>query len=112
MKANEIFKALGDETRLRILNILASGELCVCDIMEVLSLPQSKVSRHLALLRHAGLVIVRKEGLWVYYSVFEPQTKFLGELKTCLKLLGAMAPYKEDLNKVRDIVKKNLRTCS
>ncbi|HEX9779019.1 MAG TPA: metalloregulator ArsR/SmtB family transcription factor, partial [Geopsychrobacteraceae bacterium] len=51
-----LFKALSDETRLRILALLQAGELCVCDLMAILDLPQSTVSRHLAYLRNAGLV--------------------------------------------------------
>lgn len=64
-----MFKALSDETRLRILSLLMEGELCVCDLMAVLRLPQSNVSRHLANLRNAGWVTDRREGLWIYYSL-------------------------------------------
>lgn len=65
----QIFKALSDETRLRILALLALGELCVCDLMAVLKAPQSTVSRHLATLRNAGLVEGRREGVWMYYCL-------------------------------------------
>ncbi len=68
----ELFKALGDETRLRILNLLAQGELCVCDIMAVLEIGQSKASRHLAYLRNVGLVTDRRSGIWMYYTLAEP----------------------------------------
>jgi len=64
-----VFKALGDETRLRILNLLRQGELCVCDIMSVLGIPQSKASRHLAQLRATGLVTDRREGRWMHYTL-------------------------------------------
>lgn len=65
-----LFKALGDETRLRMLWLLLNHrELCVCDFMEVLGVTQSKASRHLRNLFHAGLVSDRREGLWVYYSL-------------------------------------------
>jgi ArsR family transcriptional regulator len=67
--AVRIFKALGDETRLRILNLLSRGELCVCDIMKVLDVPQSRASRHLAHLRATGLVTDRREGRWMYYTL-------------------------------------------
>jgi ArsR family transcriptional regulator len=63
------FQALGDQTRLRILALLSTGEVCVCDIHESLDLPQPKVSRHLAYLRRAGLVDARKDGLWVHYRL-------------------------------------------
>lgn len=68
----QLFKTLADETRLRILNLLCRQELCVCQIMEVLGIGQSKASRHLAHLRHAGLVTDRREGLWMYYSLSDP----------------------------------------
>jgi ArsR family transcriptional regulator len=65
-----IFKALADETRLRILSLLlAEGELCVCDLIATLKLPQSTVSRHLAYLRKTGWVNDRRCGLWMYYSI-------------------------------------------
>ncbi len=64
-----LFKALADETRLRILGLLLSGEVCVCDIHESLKLPQPKVSRHLAYLRRSGLVDTRRDGLWIHYRL-------------------------------------------
>ena len=66
----QIFKALSDETRLRIMSLLVNDkELCVCDIMEALHLPQSKASRHLSYLRNAGLVDDRRHGVWIYYRI-------------------------------------------
>ena len=64
-----LFKALADQTRLRILALLARGEVCVCDIHETLRIPQPRASRHLAYLRKAGLVSDRKDGLWVHYRL-------------------------------------------
>src|SRR4029078_6880263 len=64
-----LFQALGDRTRLRILGLLTSGEVCVCHLHESLKLRQPKVSRHLAYLRRAGLVETRREGLWVHYRL-------------------------------------------
>lgn len=61
------FKGLSDPTRLRILGLLAGGELCVCDIMAVLDLPQSTISRHLAFLRRHGWVEARRSGKWMHY---------------------------------------------
>ena len=67
---SEIFKALGDPTRLRIMQMLAeSGEICVCKIQEALDMGQSAVSHHMAALRHAGLVIHRREGQRIYYRI-------------------------------------------
>ncbi len=65
-----LFKALADETRLRLLALLVEREeLCVCDLMATLDLPQSTVSRHLATLRHSGLVSGRRQGVWMYYRL-------------------------------------------
>lgn len=73
-RAVELFRALGDETRLRILNLLSEREVCVCEIVEILHLGQSKVSRHLAALKHAKLVDCRREGMWVIYSLAPPSS--------------------------------------
>jgi ArsR family transcriptional regulator len=66
-----LFQALGDPTRLRILGLLLTGEVCVCHIHESLRIPQPKASRHLAYLRRAGLVDTRRDGLWVHYRLAE-----------------------------------------
>ena len=64
-----LFKALADATRLRILGLLLTGEVCVCHIHESLKIPQPKASRHLAYLRRAGLVEARRDGLWMHYRL-------------------------------------------
>ena len=64
-----LFKALADATRLRILGLLLTGEVCVCHIHESLKIPQPKASRHLAYLRRAGLVETRRDGLWMHYRL-------------------------------------------
>jgi ArsR family transcriptional regulator len=65
----QIFKALGDETRLRILTLLLDGELCVCELMAALELPQSTVSRHLSYLKNSGWLDDRRAGVWMYYRL-------------------------------------------
>src|SRR6476661_2803797 len=65
----DLFKALADKTRLRILALLGGNEVCVCHIHDSLGLPQPTVSRHLAYLRRAGLVAVRRDGVWMHYHV-------------------------------------------
>ncbi|NOX80884.1 MAG: metalloregulator ArsR/SmtB family transcription factor [Deltaproteobacteria bacterium] len=66
----QLFKSLSDPTRIRIVWLLQiGGELCVCDLMAVLDLPQSTVSRHLAYLRNAGLVHDQRKGVWMYYRL-------------------------------------------
>ena len=66
-----LFQSLGDRTRLRILGLLLTGEVCVCHIHESLRISQPKASRHLAYLRRSGLVDTRREGQWVYYRLAE-----------------------------------------
>ena len=81
-----IFKGLADGNRLRILNLLLHGELCVCDIQHVLASPQPNVSRHLTYLKNSGLVLDRREGFRVYYRLADvcqrqarPLFDFLGK---------------------------------
>jgi ArsR family transcriptional regulator len=66
------FQALGDNTRLRILNLIGDQEICVCYFVEILGGPQPKISRHLAYLRSAGIVTVRREGKWMHYRIVMP----------------------------------------
>jgi len=68
----QLFKGLSDHTRLRILNLLIHGELCVCDIQYVLQSSQPNVSRHLTYLKNCGLVVDRREGARMYYSLAQP----------------------------------------
>jgi ArsR family transcriptional regulator, arsenate/arsenite/antimonite-responsive transcriptional repressor len=68
-----LFQALGDRTRLRLLNLMAGGEVCVCFFVEALDEPQPKISRHLAFLRKAGLVAPRRDAKWMHYSIAEPR---------------------------------------
>lgn len=66
------FKSLGDNTRLRLLNLMGNQEICVCYLVEVLDQPQPKISRHLAYLRRAGIVVARREGKWMHYRIVMP----------------------------------------
>lgn len=66
------FQALGDNTRLRLLNLMGDQEICVCYFVEILDQPQPKISRHLAYLRSAGIVAARREGKWVHYRIVMP----------------------------------------
>ena len=83
-KIAQTFKALSDETRLRILALLTTGEMCVCDLMTILDLPQSTESRHLAYLRNAGLVEDRRQGVWMYYRLID-DTDFSRDLHSLLE---------------------------
>jgi ArsR family transcriptional regulator, arsenate/arsenite/antimonite-responsive transcriptional repressor len=80
-----LFKALSDPTRLRIMVLLSEKELCVCQIESALNLSQVKVSRHLNVLRHAGLVESRRDGLWVYYSQVKPKNCLESRVFACFK---------------------------
>jgi ArsR family transcriptional regulator, arsenate/arsenite/antimonite-responsive transcriptional repressor len=66
---SQLFKALGDETRVRIVALLAHGELCVCHVEAALGLSQPNASRHLSILRAAGILETRRAGNWVYYGI-------------------------------------------
>jgi ArsR family transcriptional regulator len=78
-----MFRAFCDRTRLRILSLLRGGELCVGDIVDILQVPQPRVSRHLGHLRKAGLVTARKSGLWMHYSLAKPKRTFHRKLLDC-----------------------------
>ncbi len=79
------FQALGDETRLRLLNLMGEQEICVCYFVEVLKQPQPKISRHLAYLRNAGIVAGRRDGKWMHYRIVMPPNP--GAAKTLRKIL-------------------------
>jgi ArsR family transcriptional regulator len=80
-----MFRAFSDRTRLRILHLLVNGELCVGELVSILELPQPRVSRHLAYLRKAGLVDVRKSGVWKYYSLAAADSPFHEKIVSCMK---------------------------
>ncbi|HZS05858.1 MAG TPA: metalloregulator ArsR/SmtB family transcription factor [Blastocatellia bacterium] len=100
-----LFKACADETRLRLLNLLAAeGEVCVCHLVDVLGTNQPKVSRHLAYLKRAGLVSDRKDGLWVYYRLAAPLAEHAGRLIECLNSCLLESPeMQRDVAKLREM---------
>jgi ArsR family transcriptional regulator len=81
----QTFAALADPTRLRIVGLLLSGEVCVCHIHETLRIPQPKASRHLAYLRKSGLVTATKRGLWVHYALAEPRDAATADVLAAIK---------------------------
>jgi ArsR family transcriptional regulator len=92
-----MFRAFSDRTRLRILHVLRDGELCVGDIVESLRAPQPRISRHLAYLRKANLVVARKTGLWSHYSLATAKTPFHRQLLDCLdKCFGEVPELQAD----------------
>jgi ArsR family transcriptional regulator len=70
-----LFRALADRTRLRLINLMGGDEVCVCFFVEALKMSQPKISRHLAYLRRAGIVAVRREGKWMHYRIVTPEDK-------------------------------------
>ncbi|MBB6430500.1 ArsR/SmtB family transcription factor [Algisphaera agarilytica] len=91
--ADLIFRAFADPTRLRLMNLLQDQEeVCVCDLMNTLDLPQAKVSRHLAYLRRAELVETRKDGQWVYYRLAPSGSAFHAKMLECLQCCFAEVP--------------------
>jgi ArsR family transcriptional regulator len=110
VELNDVFAALADETRRRILGLLASGEICVCNIHEALKVPQPTASRHLAHLRKAGLVATRRDGLWVHYRLAElDDPAVAGVLRSTLAALHTTAATGEDRKKLSRVINVPLR---
>ncbi len=86
------FQALGDQTRLRLLNLIGEQEICVCYFVEILGQPQPKISRHLAYLRNAGIVEARREGKWMHYRIVMPP--HIGATRTLRETIGWMKEEK------------------
>ena len=105
-RADRLFKAFADRTRLRILGLLSRGELCVCDLLKVVGGPQPKVSQHLASLRAAGLVVARREGKWRHYTLAKPSGRVHARLVGCLgECFSEIAAWKHDQEKLRKILR-------
>jgi ArsR family transcriptional regulator len=97
-----LFRALGDETRLRIVALLAHGELCVCHLENALELSQPNVSRQLGILRAAGVVDGRREGSWMYYALApQDHAAVAAMLATLVKTFGAERAIRADHAKLR-----------
>ena len=90
----EIYKAMGDKTRLHMLALLAKDELCVCELVAILDMSQPGVSQHLRKLKQAGLVKERKTAQWVFYSLHEVAFPLLKDL---VKLLPDVSAELEEL---------------
>jgi len=100
-----IFKALSDETRLRIIKLLEEGELCVCDITAALNMVQPKVSFHLSALKEAGLIRDRKQGKWIHYSLSDSDLfRRMLMVSVCEKADGALIA--EDRKRLANFLKK------
>lgn len=110
-KLIDVLKALSDETRLRILNLLYERELCVCDIMATLQISQAKASRHLIYLKNAGLVKDRKQAQWSYYSMAKDERlKFIDSL--VYDNLRNLELYKTDREHLNEWLKQKDNQCN
>lgn len=98
---SRLFKALGDETRLRIVALLSHGELCVCHIQEALRISQPNVSRHLSILRAARIVEPRREGTWVHYRLARQESaECKRQMKALVGTFAAGAVLRRDLERL------------
>jgi ArsR family transcriptional regulator len=95
---DHLFRALADPTRLRLLNLIADREVCVCYFVGILRIGQPKVSRHLAYLRRAGIVAARREGRWMHYRLAVPPNPVAADvLRVTLEHLKGMPGMQRDL---------------
>lgn len=106
LSLDQLFRALADPTRLRLLNLMAEQEICVCYFTQVIRAPQPKISRHLAYLRKAGIVAARREGKWMHYRLAVPASpQIAAVLKSTLDAL------KHDKELQRDGERLNRACC-
>ncbi|WP_319584138.1 metalloregulator ArsR/SmtB family transcription factor [uncultured Pseudodesulfovibrio sp.] len=107
-------KGLGEPTRLRVLRLLDHGELCVCDLMAALDLPQSTVSRHMSFLRNGGWVDSCRKGKWVYYTLATPAGALQSEILQILRTrLPDLEQARLDYERLMDhLANKTEETCS
>jgi len=101
-----LFAALADSTRLRLLNLIAGHEVCVCYLVEVLGLSQPKISRHLAYLRKAGVVAARREGKWMHYRLEKPADPSIASI-----LAALLASLKTNKEMQADLARLNRACC-
>jgi ArsR family transcriptional regulator len=110
----QTIKALSDPIRLRIILLLqAEGELCVCDLMAVLKLPQSTVSRHLAYLKRSCWVDIRRDGVWMHYKLSQESCDICKDLLSTLKQLAGNLPEAvSDRSALASFLKNKPADCS
>jgi len=102
-----LFAALADSTRLRLLNLMADREVCVCYFVEILRQGQPKISRHLAYLRKAGIVSARREGRWMHYRIERP-----ADAATASLLASTLASLKKDRGMQLDLATLDRACCT
>lgn len=101
-----LFRALADRTRLRLLNLMAGQEICVCYFVDVIDAPQPKISRHLAYLRRAGIVAARRQGKWMHYQLAVP-----GDAHAAAILKTTLAALRQDKDLRPDLQRLNRACC-
>ena len=101
MTAHRILKALAEPTRLRIAMLLTHGELCVCDLTAVLELPQSTISRHMAVMRSSQIVLDRRSQKWVHYRI-SPELLSANIVSVLGEHLTSTEPFASDHRKLRE----------
>src|ERR1700745_1010794 len=104
---NLLFRALADRTRLRLLNLIADREICVCYFVEILQMSQPKISRHLAYLRKAGIAAARREGKWMHYRLVVPTDEIAASI-----LQETLRHLREKPEMKRDVLKFGVACCS
>ena len=102
-----LFAALADTTRLRLLNLMAGREVCVCYFVEILRQGQPKISRHLAYLRKAGIVIARRDGKWMHYRISPPNDDAASSI-----LDATIASFRNDKQMQADLAKLDRACCA
>lgn len=110
----KLSKAVSDETRVRILKLLTKNELCVCQLMEILSMGQSTVSKHLGTLKNAGLIESEKRGTWAFYRLSQDRAN--RHNSGFIRLLSSLSdddPFiQKDWKKLKEVNKKGINYCN
>jgi ArsR family transcriptional regulator, arsenate/arsenite/antimonite-responsive transcriptional repressor len=105
----QCLRALSEEVRLRIIMLLTQGELCVCDIMEVLDEPQSKVSRHLSYLKSSALITAKRVGVWMHYSLADLRDEASrAQLDFMKERFSPLPQFKDDIDKAQVLKERKL----
>lgn len=113
MELELIFRALADNTRLRLIHLLGDDELCVCSCVEVLRTNQPKISRHLAYLRRAGLVAARRDGKWTHYRLTQPSDIHVARIFSELRAKLAKEPQMQsDKARLEIVMSKHVVTAT
>jgi len=103
---DQLFRALADRTRLRLIHLMSEQEICVCYFIEVIGAPQPKISRHLAYLRRAGIVAARREGKWMHYRLTMPHDSHAASI-----LKSTLEALRQDKQMQRDYERLNCACC-